>query len=103
MIKVFVLVVIIATTTIAMSLVDDKSSDVPLKTALEGTPETAEEVFKLDPEDDDQKIAIGKPANRTQQLSHDFLQIQFIEKSQNCGGVLINTQWILTSASCLVE
>lgn len=62
---------------------------------------TAEGVIfqqKIDP-----KIATGVAANKTLKLDYALLSVVFINQAQICGGTLITTSWILTSATCLFE
>lgn len=51
----------------------------------------------------DSKIASGTAANRTLKLDYVLLQVTFINKQQFCGGTIVGTSWILTSATCVFE
>lgn len=120
MIKVLALVAIIAiSSTIAARSVDENSapedavtqhndesnhitvieSEVePPKTISENVPKASEEFF-----DEETKIAIGIKANKTQRTDYTLLKITFINQEQLCGGALLSSEWILTSATCLSE
>lgn len=54
-------------------------------------------------ESDGSKIAIGIKANKSQRLDYVFLTLTFINQMQLCGGTLVTSEWVLTSASCLSE
>lgn len=54
-------------------------------------------------ESDESKIAIGIKANKSQRLDYVFLTLTFINQMQLCGGTLVTSEWVLTSASCLSE
>lgn len=120
MIKVLALVVVIAISlTIVTTSVDEKfapedvgtqridesnpitviESEVePLKTISENVPKTSDEFF-----DEETKIAIGIKANKTQRTDYTLLKITFVNQEQLCGGALLSSEWILTSATCLSE
>ena len=51
----------------------------------------------------DERIAGGVDSKPGQQPSYVYLNVLFEEKSQNCGGVLIKPNYVLTSASCVKE
>lgn len=69
----------------------------PSKTVSENFPKS-EEFF-----DEETKIAIGIKANKTQRTDYTLLKITFINQEQLCGGALLSSEWILTSATCLSE
>lgn len=49
------------------------------------------------------KISSGTNANRTLKTDYALLSVVFINQAQICGGTLVSSQWILTSATCLYE
>lgn len=64
---------------------------------------TAEGVIYNKKVSDDNKIASGYPAPKEKNLDYAFLSVVFINQAQICGGVLIEPEWILTSATCVSE
>ena len=51
----------------------------------------------------DSKIAGGTAANKTLKMDFALLSVTFINQNQICGGAVLSSQWILTSATCLQE
>ena len=49
------------------------------------------------------RIAGGVDSKAGEQPSYVYLNVLFDEKSQNCGGVLIKPNYVLTAASCVKE
>ena len=51
----------------------------------------------------DERIAGGVDSKPGEQPSFVYLTVLFEEKTQNCGGVLIKPNYVLTAASCVKE
>ncbi|CAO1427005.1 unnamed protein product [Diamesa tonsa] len=51
----------------------------------------------------DERIAGGVDSKAGEQPSFVYLTVLFEEKTQNCGGVLIKPNYVLTSASCVKD
>lgn len=50
------------------------------------------------------RVANGTPVKTSHEnLDYCTITIEFLSKTLTCGGVLFNSQWILTSARCLTE
>jgi secreted trypsin-like serine protease len=49
------------------------------------------------------RIGSGVAAKKGENLDYVYLTVQFIQKTQNCGGVLVDKQWVATSGRCVYE
>jgi hypothetical protein len=49
------------------------------------------------------RIGSGVAAKKKENLDFVYLNVQFIQKIQNCGGIIIDKQWIATSGRCVYE
>jgi hypothetical protein len=49
------------------------------------------------------RIASGVAHKKSENLGYVFLTVQFVQKTQNCGGIIIDKQWIATSGRCVYE
>jgi secreted trypsin-like serine protease len=52
---------------------------------------------------EDNRIGSGVAAKKGENLDFVYLNVKFIQKTQNCGGILIDKQWVATSGRCIYE
>jgi hypothetical protein len=50
-----------------------------------------------------QKIAGGLPSKKGEMLSFCYISVNFFQKQQTCGCLIYNSQYVVTTARCVVE